>query len=381
MSMIARIEVAAVGPDVDRQSWASDLAPQCATLTIVRVFDEDGGEGVGATPSYSTGRFDLAMLESLRLIAPRVLGQDPELRERIVNDLQDHTLPVLPGAQAALDIALWDLVARRCSVPLYRLLGGARERLPAYASTPLLADAAAYVDFVAEMREQGFRAVKFHAWCEPERDLAMLRAVHAVHGDARIAFMHDAEQRYDRRSAVAVGNELGELGFAWLEAPLPDVDLEGYRDLRRRVDVPILPGGNTILDLRQVGQALRMEPWDAVRFDVTIAGGFTAARKLAGLAEAWGLRVELQSWGYTLIQAANLHFGLAAARTGYFELPVPHEPYEFGVLNPYRIGSDGFVDAPTAPGLGIEVDWERMRAATIGSFSCTVRDPEPTEET
>ena len=245
--MIERIEVAAVGPDVALQSWASELPPQNATLTIVRVFDEDGTEGIGATPSYSTGRFDRAVLESLRLIAPRVIGKDPGLREGIWHALDDLTLPVLPGARSALDIALWDLLACRSGMPLYRLLGGARERLPAYASTPMLADAQAYVEFVAEMREQGFRAVKFHAWCEPERDLEMLRAVHAAHGDAGIAFMHDGEQRYDRRSAVLVGRELDAMGFAWLEAPLVDLDLDGYRDLRRQVGVPILPGGNTIL--------------------------------------------------------------------------------------------------------------------------------------
>jgi L-alanine-DL-glutamate epimerase-like enolase superfamily enzyme len=378
--MIERIEVWAVGPDVALQSWATGLSPQHATLTIVRVFDEDGMEGVGATPSYSTDRFDLAVLESLRLIAPRVIGKDPELREAMWYELDDLTLPVLPGARSALDIALWDLVACRAGMPLYRLLGGARERLPAYASTPMLADAQAYVDFVTEMRAEGFRAVKFHAWCEPERDLEMLRSVHAVHGHAGIAFMHDAEQRYDRRGALRVGDELAAMGFAWLEAPFHDVDLDAYSDLRRRVSVPILPGGNTILDLQQVGQALRMEPWDAVRFDVTIAGGFTPARRLAGLAEAWGLRVELQSWGYTLIQAANLHFGLANEHSGYFELPVPHEPYEYGVENPYRIQADGFVDAPTAPGLGVVVDWERMEAARLSSFSCTASNPEPSEE-
>lgn len=375
--MIDRIEVLAVGPDVELMEWASELPPQHATLTIVRCFDADGNEGVGGTPSYSTGRFDLAMLESLRLIAPRVVGKDPELREGIWYGLDELTLPVLPGAQAALDIALWDLVAQRARMPLYRLLGGARDRLKAYASTPMLADAGAYVEFIGEMRSQGFRAVKIHAWCEPERDLEMLRAVHAEHGDADIGLMHDAEQRYDRRSAVRAGRELDEMGFEWLEAPLPDVDLDGYRELRRRVNVPILPGGNTILGLREVGRALKMEPWDAVRFDVTIAGGFTPARKLAGLAEAWGLRVELQSWGYTLIQAANLHFGLAYENTGYFELPVPHEPYEYGVENPYRVQRDGYVGAPTEPGLGVIVDWERMHAATVGSFTCTASDPEP----
>ena len=272
MTAIERIEVYAVGPDVELQGWASDLPPQYATLTIARVFDEDGAEGVGATPSYSTGHFDLAVLESLRLLAPRVIGQDPQLREAVWHDLEDLTLPVLPGARAALDIALWDLVARRAGVPLYQLLGGARTRLPAYASTPMLADASAYVEYVAEVHAQGFRAVKFHAWCEPDRDLEMLRAVHAAHGDKGIAFMHDAEQRYDHQAALRVGRELDDLGFAWLEAPFPDQDLDGYADLRRRVGVPILPAGNTILDIQQVGQALRLHPWDAVRFDVTIAG-------------------------------------------------------------------------------------------------------------
>jgi L-alanine-DL-glutamate epimerase-like enolase superfamily enzyme len=368
---IERVEVSAVGPDVALQGWASDLPPQHATLTIVRVFDEAGLEGVGATPSYSSGRFDLAVLESLRLIAQRVIGEDPQLREGIWHHLQDLTLPVLPGAQAALDIALWDLVARRAGVPLYQLLGGARTRLPAYASTPMLADASAYVEFVARVRDEGFRAVKFHAWCEPDRDLEMLRAVHAAHGGQGIAFMHDAEQRYDHLAALRVGRELDALGFAWLEAPFPDQDIEGYADLRRKVGVPILPAGNTIVDLQQVAHALRMRPWDAVRFDVTIAGGFTAARKLAGLAEAFGLRIELQSWGYTLIQAANLHFGLACRHAGSFEFPVPPEPYEYAVENPFRLQSDGYIDAPTGPGLGIVVDWERMQSAAIGSFTCT----------
>jgi L-alanine-DL-glutamate epimerase-like enolase superfamily enzyme len=373
VSVIERIEVSAIGPDVALQGWASDLPPQHATLTIVRVFDEDGVEGVGGTPSYSTGRFDLAVLESLRLIAPRVIGADPQLRDAIWHGLEDLTLPALPGARSALDIALWDLVARRAGMPLYEMLGGARTRLPAYASTPMLEDATAYVEFVGELRAQGFRAVKFHAWCEPDRDLEMLRAVYAAHGGAGLAFMHDAEQRYDHHGALRVARELDAMGFAWLEAPFPDVDLDGYRELRARVGVPILPAGNTILDIQQVGHALRLQPWDAVRFDVAVAGGFTAARKLAGLAEAWGLRVELQSWGYTLIQAAAVHLGLAYEHTGYFEFPWPVEPYEYGVENPFRLQPGGHVDAPTEPGLGVIVDWERMRAATLASFTTSER--------
>src|SRR6476659_5115412 len=139
--VIERIEVRGVGPDVDRYSWASDLDQQYGTLTIVRMFDDQGFEGVGAAPSYSTGRFDLAILETLRHLAPRVLGADPLEREAVWYGLQDLALEVLLGAQSALDIALWDIVAQRAGVPLHQLLGGSRKRLPAYASTPLLADA------------------------------------------------------------------------------------------------------------------------------------------------------------------------------------------------------------------------------------------------
>jgi L-alanine-DL-glutamate epimerase-like enolase superfamily enzyme len=376
--MIERIEVLAVGPDSTRHSWASNLPAQYATLNLVRVVDETGVEGVGASPAYSTGRFDLSVFESLRVIAPRALGSDPLLRTELWRSLQDMALPVLLTAHAALDIAVWDLAARRADVRLFELLGGARTRLPAYASTPLLEDPPAYVELVHQLVEQGFRAVKFHAWCEPERDLEMLRAVHEAHGDRGVRFMHDAEQRYDRGSALRVARELDAMGgFAWLEAPLPDLDIEGYAELRRRVGVPILPGGNTILDPLHLATALRDEPWDAVRFDVTVAGGVTPSRTLAALAEAAGVWAELQSWGYTLIQAANLHVGLATGAAGYFESPVPYDPYEFGVGNPIRIDGDGFVEAPPGHGLGIELDWERLRAATLASFTCSVDAPEP----
>lgn len=375
--MIEQVEVRAVFPDAARHSWAWNLPEQFATLNLVRVVDQDGYEGVGASPSYSTGRFDLSVFESLRVLTPRVLGKDELMREALWHELQDFALPVLPTAQSAIDVALWDLVARRAGLPLYQLLGGARTKLRAYASTPLMPDVAAYVALVEELADQGFGAVKFHAWCQPDRDLEMLRAVHLAHADRGLDLMHDAEQRYDRRSALRVARELEAMSFTWLEAPLPDVDLDGYAELRRRVRVPILPGGNTILDVCQLNDALKLEPWDAVRFDVTIAGGITPARRLASLADAWGLWTELQSWGYTLIQAANLHFGLAFANTGYFESPVPYEPYEFGGANPIRIDPDGFVSPPAGPGLGIEIDWEQIGAATAASFTCSVASPEP----
>src|SRR5262249_143895 len=156
-----------------------------------------------------------------------------------------------------IDVALWDLAAKAAGLPLYQLLGGARDRILSYASTPLLADAAAYVDFVAKLAEEGYKAIKFHCWCEPGRAMAMVAAGADRLGGSGVAFMLDVEQRYDRASALRVGRELEALGYRWFEAPLIDYDLEGYRQLHRRLNVPIIAAGNSITDLRLIEFAVR----------------------------------------------------------------------------------------------------------------------------
>ena len=100
-------------------------------------------------------------------------------------------------------------------------------------------------------------------------------------------------------------------GSRWFEAPLVDTDIEGYREIRRRARVPVIAAGNTWLDLQMLAQAIKLDCWSAFRVDATICGGITPIRKIMGLAEAYGMNVEIQCWGYTLTQAANLHVMLA----------------------------------------------------------------------
>ncbi len=162
------------------------------------------------------------------------------------------------------------------------------------------------------------------------------------------------------------------MDFRWFEAPYLDYDLAAYAELRRRVTVPILPHGLWLSDLREYRHALEHAPWDAVRFDVTSVGGFTQARKVAALAEAFGLPVEPQSWGYSLIQIANLHLALSCPGTTYFESPVPYEPYEFAVENPIRPDRAGMVAATQEPGLGLTIDWDRLLSAVLKRESCGI---------
>ena len=362
---IDRAEVWVVGPETERYAWALEMPDQYMANTILKLTTKGGLAGVAGAVMCSSHAFDRSVAETLRYLLPEVIGRSPLEREALWFRLRSLNTPLVPQAASLIDIALWDLAGKLAELPLYQLLGGARDRVPAYASTPLLTDAKAYVDYCAARRAEGFTAVKFHCWCEPSRDLPMVETVHrALAGDG-LALMLDVEQRYTRDQALSAARRLEPLGLAWFEAPLIDTDLEGYAELRRQTAVPIIPGGNTVLDLAAVERGLVAGAWSAARVDVTIAGGITPARKIMALAEAHNTTCELQCWGYTLTQAANLHVMLAHTNCRYFEQPAPYPAFEYGALDVIRPDAEGNVRVPDAPGLGIGIDWPAVEAATI----------------
>jgi L-alanine-DL-glutamate epimerase-like enolase superfamily enzyme len=365
---IEEIEVRVVAPKVRRYTWSHDIPEQFMTNTIVIIRTDDGLEGIAGVSNYTSFDYDRYTAENLRHLVPILLGADPLQREALWQRMRSRVFPYAAGAIAVLDIALWDLIGKMANLPIYKLLGGARDRILSYASTPLLEDVPAYLRFISDLVKDGFRAVKFHTWCIPEKDLALARAVRKEYQGQEVRFMLDVENNYDRVSALAAARELEELGFAWFEAPLHDSDLAGYRDLSSRVHIPVLPSGNWVQDLSSFAHAVQTQAWSVARTDVTVCGGITPGKKAMALAEAAGMNCEVMSWGYTLISAANLHLLLAAPNCTYYEQAVPYQAYEYGMLDTIRTGTDGYVSAPTGPGLGLQVDWKAMDAATIHKF-------------
>jgi L-alanine-DL-glutamate epimerase-like enolase superfamily enzyme len=362
---IDRAQVWVVGPETERYAWADGMPDQFMCNTILKLTTTGGLEGVAGAVMCSSHAFDRSIAETLRYLLPEILDRSALEREALWFRLRSLNTPLVPQAMSLIDIALWDMAGKVAQLPLYRLLGGARDRVPAYASTPLLADPEAYVDYCAARLEEGYSAVKFHCWCEPSRDVPMVETVRRAIAGKRLALMLDVEQRYTRDQALSAARRLEPLGLAWFEAPLLDTDLEGYRELRRHTAVPIIPAGNTVLDLAGVERGLAMGAWSAARVDVTIAGGITPARKIMALAEAHNTTCELQCWGYTLTQAANLHVMLAYGNCRYFEQPAPYPAFEYGALDVIRPDAEGNVRVPDAPGLGIGIDWPAVEAATI----------------
>jgi L-alanine-DL-glutamate epimerase-like enolase superfamily enzyme len=193
----------------------------------------------------------------------------------------------------------------------------------------------------------------------------MVETVHRAFEGRGIAFMLDVEQRYERWQAAAAVRRLEPLGMTWFEAPLLDGDLAGYAELRRSTWLPIIPAGNTILDLQQVAAGLGSGAWSMARVDATIAGGITPTRKIMAVAEAHNTSCELQCWGYTLTQAANLHLMLGHGNCRYFEQPAPYPAFEYGSVAGIRPDANGDVVAPEGPGLGVLIDWSAVDRAAL----------------
>ena len=364
--IIDSAEVFVLGPDVPRCRLAADMGEVYETLTLIRLQTLCGLVGFAGVTTYSEHCFDEALGAALKSLLPALIGQDARHSEVIWQHMMGRYNCMTPRPQSAIDIALWDLKAKALDMPLYRLLGGERDNIRSYASTPLLDSPADYVAFVRDLQSQGFTTVKFHVSCELAQDLALLDAIEQAFGD-ELSFMIDLEERYNRDDALVLAKRLETMPCVWLEAPLPDSDLVGYAALRKATSVAILPAGNTLLSPDLMVLGIEQAAWDGLRMDVTYAGGITGGRAVAALAQQHNLPLELQSWGYTPTQAANLHLMLSISHAMYFEQAVPYASHEAFCSTPIRT-QNGFVYAPKAAGLGIEMDWPQVQAEAFWRY-------------
>ena len=105
------------------------------------------------------------------------------------------------------------------------------------------------------MINKGFKAVKFHTYCIPHKDLELAKA--AREAFPSMSFMLDAENNYDLENSIKVAKELEKLDYTWFEAPLPDYDFAGYKKITDSVGIKVIPSGNWVLDLQRFSEAIR----------------------------------------------------------------------------------------------------------------------------
>ena len=296
--------------------------------------------------------------------APLLVGADPLDRPRILAPLWRAFRVGLPlPVIGIVDVALWDLAARSEGLSIADMLGRRRDRIRGCASAPPVETAQDCEAMVNELLDAGFRAIKLHVCGDLDTDIAVCRAARRAGGDD-VDLMMDAMGLYDRHGARLLGYALDELAFRWFEDPLSDEDLNGWRELRRRLETPIAGADSVRFTARDYGQSAASGAFDIVRMDAA-RNGITELRALADLAASLGLGCEGHSFGPALGQAANLQVALSIANGDFFELPVPIGGLDIGVREGLELDEDGFVRAPDGPGLGLELDRDALAARRI----------------
>ena len=359
---IVGVEVHAVGTESTTARYSGQEKAKKEVNNILRISTADGFEGISGVDSFCDGRFSEEHFLELQDVAAELINLqslDPvevgTMLERMRPDLSD-------AVRSSIDIALWDLSARKADRPLFELLGAKRNSIESYASLPFYDSLSEYVDAVCQYAKLGYTTFKFHVWGSLEEDLRLVELLQQTFADSHYRFIIDLEEKYDLEDALRLGEQMDEGLFVWLEGPIGDELLGQYAQLKSRLAIQIVPDGYSNYSPEFIRQGIAADSWDAGRFDVTKVGGFSKALELLLIANDAGLPIEIQSWGHSLAQAANLHLMLANERTRYFEVPMPKEAFEFGMKNGNLL-ERGRLVAPDGPGLGIEVDWDRLATA------------------
>jgi len=358
--IIEKVEIFGIGPDGEMVTWSSLLGLMYEAMVVARITTTNGLVGISGITTYTEHEFDRSVIGSARLLAPFLIGKDAMNIPEIYADLASRYVPLKMPALSLLDIALYDLKAKYEGVPIYKMLGAAKNKIKAYASSPLLDTNDDYIDYVKDMLSKGFNSIKIHPWCVFEKDYELVKVLQEEFKGQDIGWSFDVDAAYSTDNALKMGRLLDKYEWEFFEAPLGDDNFEGYKFLADKLDIDVIPGGNTITSIPLMRHALQYGCWDRSRFDVTGIGGFTAARKAMALSESYNLKAEVQSWGYTLTQAANLHIMLAWHNCDYFEQAAPYEKYEAGAKQVFRPDENGFIHPTDLNGLGVELDWDYL---------------------
>jgi L-alanine-DL-glutamate epimerase-like enolase superfamily enzyme len=356
MAKITRVEIRKVdlAPKVKRTDAIQSFVTQ--ETPIVRVTTEDGITGTGYSYTIGTGGSSVVALLRDHL-APALLGRDALEIEAIWKALFFRTHATAVGAitslaLAAIDTALWDVKCLAAGRPLWREAGGAQERVPVYTTEGgwLHVEPAALIDDAAAAREAGFSGAKIKVG-RPHvaEDVARLAAVREAMGP-EFEIMVDANQAFTVAEAIRRARQWEPLDLAWFEEPLPAEDLGGHVRLAAATVLPIAVG-ESIYHPSHFREYLQRGACSIVQADVARIGGITPWLKVAHLAEAFNVPI----CPHFLME---LHVSLCAA--------VPNAAWVEWIPQLDDITTDrlsvaaGKVAAPSAPGLGIAWDWERI---------------------
>ncbi|MBI4553671.1 MAG: hypothetical protein HY710_15510 [Candidatus Latescibacteria bacterium] len=262
---------------------------------------------------------------------------------------------------ALIDELLWDLAGLYAHLPVHKLLGGFRDRVPAY----LTETAVSYDDTLQaaeRANREGYKGFKDHAMLGVATNIALAKDLRALVGDD-LALMHDPVQQYSLDDAIIVGQALERFGYLWIEEPLQEFDIRGLKRLSEALDLPVmalesLPGNPYLAVPYLTAGAI-----DIVR---QTGLGITGQMKLANLAQMFGLNCH----------GGNPHVVAAIRNDDWWEVPAwTWRPADrvvttaaASLIRDTTTVRDGYMYVPQTSGLGREIEWAEIEARTVATF-------------
>ncbi|MDX2155961.1 MAG: mandelate racemase/muconate lactonizing enzyme family protein [Hyphomicrobiaceae bacterium] len=320
-------------------------------FVLVKVVTADGIEGIGVT------FFGAAMTRSLKQavddLGAVIVGDDPTRVEAIAEKCRQAAGSTGPGgvitlAMSAIDTALWDIRAKALGVPLAKLLGGFRDKVPAYASGALMRQ------FTLKEVESAGRKLVERGWTAMKTQLALpghttpdievnrIKVLREAIGPD-IQLMCDINQRWTTWQAISIGNRIEEYNLRWLEDVSRADDFQGLAEVTRNLKMPVA-GGEYVWGIEPFRQMLEHRSVDIAMIDLVRVGGITQWMKVAGMAEAFNIPVVSH-----LIPEVHVHL-IAAIPNGEI---VEYMPWCRDLFESPPIPVKGQMTVPSTPGLGL----------------------------
>ncbi len=341
---------------------------------IIRVITDEGIEGYGslgmwprADKGYSKHGLYSLCSQVLGRIKPELVGRDAADREWLWNQryVYEWWGGLAHQPTASIDIALWDIAGKAAGVPVYKLLGAAREKVLAYASGPYFPEAEEHAELAVECKKMGYRAFKIKPGGGPvSRVKGIASKVREAVGDD-MDLMLDAQLCFSASEALELGRHLQALGFKWFEDPVRHNDYMALDLLCSRLDIPIAYTDHPSVRFHELAEMVRLKNGPRILRSDTAKDGITGLKKLCSLAEGFGLKCEIHMGGW-----AELQVMLSINNCDYYEDLLGWLKRDVWLnrgaklerpLGPLAIDDEGYVHAPITPGVGGRVyDWSKL---------------------
>ena len=322
--------------------------------SVVLRIRTDAGITGWASSSFGNGGEGARVVQTIieYQVKPVIMGKDPAFPRRIRAELwkalnYQGVNGVAQFALAATDIALWDILGKNAGLPVYKMLGAYRDRMPVYSMCGWYydndGDLSRFKRQITDALEQGYKAIKIKVGkYSLDDDVRRIRLARDTIGkDMRM--MVDANQVFDRKEALRRGRVYQDMGCFWLEEPLPPQDMEGFTLLAQALDMRIATGEN--LNTKYAfADLIARRGADVVQPDDRRAGGVSEWMEIAAIADGYNVEVASHGGGPT-----NLNMLLAMPNAIYMETGGAAKMI------------DGEVLAPEEPGMSSEVSAEEIR--------------------